>query len=723
MKKQLSKIALGLTLVTFSAVAQENYQFCNTYAAMEQYWAQNPGEKQRYDADLKKYQESIRLNHNTGAKSAAFQYTIPIVFHILHTGGSENVSDASVIAALATINDDYAATTPDYNSIAMPFKNYYINSDIKFVLATKDPSGNGTTGIIHSYDARTEWAQSQPSNYNGITWNATKYLNIIVVKNIISNGPISGGQVGGYTYRPGTFGCGANSDAVVVRSSFISQGQVRGISHEIGHWLNLGHTFGNTNNPGTVCGDDDLDNFGSAFDDTPPTKGNYNGCPSSQSGNSCAAATTYYSAGQQNTENIMDYSTCPKNFTTGQTNVMRATLAGGQSCRPNLWTPANLSATGADGNGPAPGSFPPVAEFLSANDSYTVCAGGSLTMQDFSYNGTITSYLWSGDNGAVAATSNSANTIMTFPNVGVTQVTLTVSNSGGASSKVRNVYVLDGTASLVGPNMESFENENVPPNWSVINSNGGSAAWAQTWSAGFDGVGSFMIDGSQAGGNQTDILQTAIYDLASVPDAKMTFALSYAQKSTTHSDVLKVQASKDCGATWFDVTSSFGGNQMQANSGGISAASFTPTVPEEWKIITISDYAGWTSIKDESSVIFRFNFTEAAAGAGNNLFIDAINLFSVPVGISELYKNFKFQVFPNPTTGEATIKFNLNDAANVRTEVFNLIGQEVVPATESKLDAGEHAIHINEAATLSSGMYLVNVSINGAKICTRLVVN
>lgn len=721
MKKQLSKIALGFTLISFGGFAQQAYQPCNTYAAMEEHFAANPEARKNYEASQKLYKEQAS---NSSAKAAAFQYTIPVVFHILHTGGSENVTDAQIKAALVAINDDYAATTPDFTTIAQPFQSYYINSDVKFVLAGKDPYGNGTTGINHVYDTRTEWQQGSQSNYFGYTniWKPSKYLNIIVVKNIISSGPISGGVVGGYTYKPGSWGYDAGPDAIVVRSSFISGNQVRGVSHEIGHWFNLAHTFGNTNNPGVTCGDDNLDNYGSSFDDTPPTKGNFSSCPPSQTGNVCAAATSYYTAGAMNTENIMDYSTCPKNFTQGQTNVMRTAIASGTSGRNNLWSPSNLSFTGTDG---VPvGSFPPKAEFLSTNFSYTVCAGGSITMKDYSYNGTIDNYQWSADNGASALTPTASTSSITFPNVGVTNVSLTVSNVGGANTKVRTVTVIDGTAEVSGTYSESFENVGVPGGWAVLNPNPGTSGWEQTWSAGYDGVGAFMIDGSMSGSEHVDILETPMFDLSSLNTPDFEFALSYAMKNSSHQDALKIQASKDCGGTWQDIAG-LGAIQMQANTGGITASSFTPVVVQEWKTYKMSDYYPFNSFVNSSNVRFRFTFVEATAGSGNNIFIDFINMTGTPkgTGLSELAKNFKMNLFPNPTTGEANIQFNLDDAADVNVEITNLLGQQVIPATSTRKPAGMHTIVVNKNNELPTGIYLVNILINGAKISTKLVVN
>jgi PKD repeat protein len=717
MNKQLS-FTLGLALfVALSGFSQEGkVQPCNTYAAMEEHFVADPQARKAYEANQKLLESQLEnFNQNQTAKSAAPVYTIPVVFHILHQGGGENISDAQCMAALDQVNKDFAKLGSDINTIAQPFQNLYIDSEIRFKLAKKDPNGNCTSGIRHVYDSRTVWAQNNPgSNYSGITWNPTKYLNVIIVKQIVPTGTVTGGGIiVGYTYKPGSWSTGALQDAIVYNYNYLNGLQARSLSHEIGHWLNLSHTFGNTNNPGVNCGDDGIA-------DTPPTKGNFSQCPSSMSGNACAAAsTTAYAAGQDNVHNIMDYSSCPKNFTGGQTNAMRNALTSMVSNRQNLWQTSNLIATDVDGLG----NCAPIAEYFSSNGLYSLCAGGSLNFKDFSYNGSVTSYNWSADNGAFASSPNNAITDIVFPNLGLTTVTLTVSNSQGSSTKIRTVNVLDATPGITGPFVEGFEAWGTPGGWAVINNNIGSSTWEQSFSAAFDGGASFFINGSGAGGGQIDILESPIIDVQSVQDATFDFSISYAQKATNHIDNLKLQASKDCGTSWTDIVV-LSSNQMQLNTGGVTAVSYTPASYENWKKITASDYPNWSLFSNSQHVIFRFTFVEAAAGGGNNLYLDAINLTGPvsPTGINKLSQSIKLGVYPNPTSGEATVRFSLNDPATVKVSVINMLGQEVLAPIESTYSAGERSIALNQDNLLPKGIYSVNISINGANISRKLIV-
>ncbi len=720
MKKQVTKIALALSLISgFAGFAQQKaIQPCDTYAAMEERFKANPEARKDFEASqkvLEILQSQFEANQASG-KIAAFEYTVPVVFHILHTGGSENITDAQCIAALAQVNSDYSRLGADTNSIFAPFKSLYIKSDIKFMLAHKDPTGNCTNGIVHTYDPRTLWDRSGnlTALYAGIIWNPTKYLNIIIVKDIVAQAG-QNGTVIGYTYVPGTWGIGSPLDAIVYRSTYLGGYDARSLSHEIGHWLNLIHTFGNTNNPGVVCGST---SGGDNVSDTPDTKGNFSTCPASSTNTNyiCTAPNPTNSANYyQNVENIMDYSSCPKNFTFGQTTRMRTALTSTISNRQNLWQPINLVAT--DVNGVIPCA--PIAKFLSATGSYTVCTGGSIQMKDFTYNGTPSSYQWGVDVGGIIATPTSSNTSITFTIVGTSIVTLTVSNAQGSSTDTQTVTVIDGSAAITGPYMESFEGGGVPNNWEVQNIGNDAVTWAQTPSAAYDQAYSYFIDGPSNPANSIDMLQMPMMDVLHNQSNVFEFAYAYRQSSSGQNDKLKIQGSKDCGGTWSDIYV-MSAALMAANSGGVSADPFYPAT-NEWKVYPISTHPGWSAYKNSASVLIRFNFIEGTGGNGNNIYIDAVNFYSL-TGVNELTKSILLNLYPNPTNGETNLNFSLNDAANVKINVLDVMGREVLPIIENHYGPGEQTLIINKDNSLAPGIYFVNLSLNGAKMSSKLII-
>jgi hypothetical protein len=716
MKKQILNIVLSAVFaMPLTSFAQEqNIRPCDTYGAMEQVFTQDPQTRVNFQKSQIALQEQI-LNYNQlmsqNKSMAAPEYTIPVVFHILHMGGPENISDAECIAALNQVNSDLAKMGSDAGSVAPPFNNLYIPSDIKLMLAKKDPSGNCTNGIVHRYDTRTNWDRTgnMQALYSGITWNPTKYLNIIVVKQIISQ-PGQVGIVIGYTFIPGTLPTGDNRDAIVYNHSFLNGLEARSLSHELGHWLGLAHTFGATNNPGITCGDDGIT-------DTPPTKGAFSTCPSSASGNACAVSTTTaYAAGQTNTENIMDYSSCPKNFTTGQTTVMRNVLASPTAGRSNLSSAGNLGSSFTDVNNT--NGCAPRADFYPSTMSFTVCKGGSLNMRDFSFNAPVSSYQWAADNSATVASPNASVTLINFPVVGTSNVTLTASNPQGSSSVVKVVTVIDNAPGMVGPIIEGFEASGLPANWAVINPNPSSVTWVQTNSAAYEGINSYYINTFANQSGHEDMLVTPIIDLLNNPGSKFTFRYAYSKYTTNTTDELIIEGSKDCGGSWQNIFT-LSANVMANGSGGTSTTPFVPQ-PDQWKLYDLSAHPNWNQYISSASAMFRFKFK--SAGVGNYIYIDAVNL-DVSVGINELTRSTRFMLYPNPSQGASEVSFTLNEASDIALNVYDISGRLIETTGKANYASGEHVLSINKNAAYNSGVYFIELSVNGAKMSKKLIID
>lgn len=716
-KHLFNRSIIGLSLISgFITLGQNarNIQPCNTYAAMEEAFAARPGAQARYN----KIQETLNKEYqqyntnNSLNKASAFVYTVPVVFHILHQGGAENIPDATIINALDYVNKDFARANSDASLTAAPFNTSYINSDIKFMLAKKDPNGNCTSGIVRHIDSKTDWKQANNLTNYVYTWNPSQYLNVYIVKNIVSTSTVTGGGIiVGYTFKPGTWPTGAPQDAIVYRYDFLSTGNAdaRSLSHEIGHWLNLAHTWGNTNNPGVSCGDDGIT-------DTPVTKGEFSSCPPSNS--SACTQTNVAMNNLNNVENIMNYSSCPKNFTSGQTNAMRSALASSTSGRSNLWSTGNLGAGGTDVNGP--GNCAPTADFMStAAGDYTLCAGQTLVnFKDFSYNGAVTSWTWTATNGATITTPNGSVTNVYFPNVGLSVVTLSAQNSFGIGSVSRTVSVINGSA-VTTNFIESFEGSGTPPNWNVDNVTGG-VTWNQTSNAGSDGSFSFLMDGAVSTSLAEDILYMPIMDFASNPGAILTFDYAYRRKTTTWNDIFKVQLSNDCGGSWKDVFAPSAA-VMASGSGGVGTSIFIPTAAE-WKNQDVSNHPNYFTFSASSSVMGRFYFQEANGGFGNKLYVDKVN-FGNPNGVNEITKHLLLSLYPNPTNGSANLKFVLSNDANVKVSVSDIAGKIVSLERLINLNAGEHTILINENNQLQKGIYIVNMEYKGTKMAKKLIVD
>ena len=143
-----------------------------------------------------------------GARST---YTIPVVFHIIHLFGAENISDAQVFDAMRILNEDFNKQNPDWDNVVSQFLPLVANIDIEFKLARKDPNGNCTKGITRTVSALTNAGDQSMKNL--IQWPRNKYLNVWVAA--------SADGAAGYTLTPGGAAVFAAADGIVMQHTYV----------------------------------------------------------------------------------------------------------------------------------------------------------------------------------------------------------------------------------------------------------------------------------------------------------------------------------------------------------------------------------------------------------------------------------------------------------------------------------------------------------------------
>ncbi len=183
--------------------------------------------------------------------AAAITVTIPVVVHVLYSTAAENISDAQIASQIAVLNEDFHKLNTDASKVPSVFAGLAADPGIQFVLAKRDPNGAATTGIERKSSTTTSWGTAdkiKKTSTGGLNaWNSSQYLNLWV-------GTIGGGILG-YAQFPG--GAGATDGVVISPVYFGRTGTVtapynlgRTASHEVGHWLNLNHIWGDD---GTSC--------------------------------------------------------------------------------------------------------------------------------------------------------------------------------------------------------------------------------------------------------------------------------------------------------------------------------------------------------------------------------------------------------------------------------------------------------------------------------------
>ena len=241
--------------------------------------------------------------------------TIPTVVHVVYKKPKENISQSQIQSQIAALNKDFRATNADTSKVPAAWKGLVADSKIKFQLATKDPNGEKTNGVVR---VQTDVAAfgagdgvKRASKGGSTAWPADAYLNVWVCT--------LGGGLLGYAQFPG--GPKATDGVVILNSAFGTEGTAtapfdkgRTLTHEVGHWLNLRHIWGDT-----------LDcSGGDRVSDTPNCKGPNIGKPT------FPVITCGNGPNGDMFMNYMDYvdDAAMFMFTAGQVGRMSACLAG-----------------------------------------------------------------------------------------------------------------------------------------------------------------------------------------------------------------------------------------------------------------------------------------------------------------------------------------------------------------------------------------------------------
>ena len=126
------------------------------------------------DAELEDFTRTFVQDASRGGGN----YVIPVVFHIIHNNGQENISDAQVFDAVRILNEDFNRLNPDRVNVRQEFQSIIADVGIQFRLATKDPEGVCTNGITRTVSELTNDGTEEMKAL--INWPRNKYLNVWV---------------------------------------------------------------------------------------------------------------------------------------------------------------------------------------------------------------------------------------------------------------------------------------------------------------------------------------------------------------------------------------------------------------------------------------------------------------------------------------------------------------------------------------------------------------
>jgi hypothetical protein len=251
------------------------------------------------------------INENTVRRQTGV-IKIPVVVHILYHEPTENITDQQVYSQIEALNRDFRRRSADTINTPAYFKQFAADCEIEFQLAISDPQQRSTTGITRTYTPIKKWNaddQMKSETAMGVKgWDSRYYLNIWVC-NL--------DQVAGYASLPGG---PADKDGIVIDNFSFGTINIqppynlgKTVVHEVGHWLNLKHIWGDEH-----CGDD-------LVYDTPRQSVYTIGCPS---GIRISCDNGPYGNMYMN---YMDFTedACMNMFTIGQKERMRRLFAAG----------------------------------------------------------------------------------------------------------------------------------------------------------------------------------------------------------------------------------------------------------------------------------------------------------------------------------------------------------------------------------------------------------
>lgn len=218
--------------------------------------------------NLVEFENLVARRARSGAAARTALATIKMVVHVVYNTPDEQISSAQVSSEIDALNRDYSAGNADKSKIPAVWSGMSIDTKIRFALATIDPNGQPTNGITYTQTANTSFGQDDSvksaATGGADPWPTDKYLNIWVCT--LANDLL------GYAQFPG--GPAETDGVVILNRAFGTIGTStapfnlgRTGTHEVGHFLNLHHIWGDTSNcEGTDFVDDtpnaQLPNYG-----------------------------------------------------------------------------------------------------------------------------------------------------------------------------------------------------------------------------------------------------------------------------------------------------------------------------------------------------------------------------------------------------------------------------------------------------------------------------
>ncbi len=692
MFKKIFTTALFTAATVFAASAQDKKEEFNGGGGRTEHnhgrSCGSPTVEQMLQADPQAWEKIQKLEQHTqnfsktfftdskGVKQQKAVVIIPVVVHVVYNTAAQNISDAQIQSQIDVLNADFRKTNADRTNVPAAFQGVAADMEIQFQMATRDPNGAATNGITRTQTTRS-FFEYGGSDVNGVfvkqasqggkdAWNPSQYLNMWVC----NFGGASSDLLGYATFPTdaGTF-----KDGVVMGYKFFGVnpslggvfGYGRTATHEVGHWLNLRHIWGDAN-----CGNDQVA-------DTPTQQTSNGGCPTFPK-RTCGNTTN-----GDMFMNYMDYvnDQCMNMFTTGQKARAQALFAAGGARVSLLTSPALGGGTTTCGT-PA-GLTSSAITSTSATVSWTAVSSATSYTAQFKTSAATT---WT--NATVAGTSANitglaAGTVYNF------QVSATCA-SGTSAFATTNFTTSGGTTT---------------PTYCASKGNSVADEWIQTVALA-RGTTSIFNNNSGKNAGYGNFTATA-YNVAR--GNTLTVTITPGWTSTRYSEAQSV---------WIDYNRD--GDFLDAGEQVFSRAAST-TSPVSGSF-TVPSTATLGTVRMRVSQKYNAAPTSCETFSYGEVEDYTLNILATG-GAREDEESFGLgaNVYPNPTAADATLSFYFNEnAEDAKISVFNLQGQEFYTETV-KNQTGLVERQLN-TSNLAAGLYIVAIQQGDKREVKKLMV-
>jgi len=664
--------------------------------------------------------------------------TIPVVVHVVYNTTAENVSDAQILSQIAVLNADFRKLNADAANTPAGFAGLAADANIEFCLASTDPTGAATTGITRTSTTATSFSTNDGVKFSSSggksAWDASKYLNLWVCD-------ISGGILG-YAQFPGG---SASTDGVVIDYQYFGTtgtatapfNKGRTATHEVGHWLNLYHIWGDD---GTACTGSDL------VSDTPNQADENYGCPTFPQV-SCSNGTN-----GDMFMNYMDYTddACMYMFSTGQATRMQSLFANG-GARASL-----LTSNGCGAPNPtlcnAPGT-PAASGITQSSATISWTAAANAVSYNLQYK-LATATTWNTVNTASTSYALAGLTAATSYNVQVQTVCSAGSSSFSASSTFTTSSTTTTCNAPATPTASAVSQTGATLSWSAVS---GAVSYnfqyklstATTYTTVNTTATSYVLTGLTAGTSYNARVATVCSSGTSANSGAATFTTT---SSSTCTDTyennntsgtaktiavntnLTARISSSTDKDWFKFANTTTNRNIRIDLTGLPADYDVKLYNPSGTQVAISQNGSTTSeviIYNTTTVgtykIQVYGYGGAfnsslcytfRASTSSTSFRESEEAIAEPLTIDDAQAIAITSAFPNPTSDKLNIQFTTAENVNASIQVLDVTGRVILNEKYAAIE-GTNTV-ILDFATLANGYYTVLLT-DGTNRSTTMV--